>query len=87
MHSIQVSHITVSTANSTEPSVFLLVCQCQTVIDNYTAPKSLPTQGYIQCTCYLTLWTQKDNPFLVSFKISNENCNKELPYSLEDLRM
>lgn len=35
MHSIQMSRITVSKANSTEPLEFLLVCQCQTVIHNY----------------------------------------------------
>lgn len=53
MHSIQVSRITVSKANSTEPLAFLLVRQCQTVIHNYRAPKSFPNQGYVQGTCYV----------------------------------
>lgn len=76
MHSIQMLPITVSKTNFTEPLEFLLVCQCHRDTKLH-GPKEL-TKSRIH-TRHL-LWTQKDIPLLVSFKISNETYNKELPY-------
>lgn len=40
--------------------------QRQTVIDDYTAPKSLPNQSYMPCTCCIALLIQKDTTFVIS---------------------
>lgn len=43
--------------------------QCQTVIYDYTAPKSLTNRSYMPCICCIALLIQKDTTLLVSLDV------------------